>query len=91
MNDSLTQVQSDTTAVQTDWHNLQAAVAADTTGGVSAQFSASDVTGKQDKAQKQVDASNNALKAAQASVKQYDTEAAQKNTDAQNLSNSMHC
>jgi hypothetical protein len=38
-----------------------------------------------------VDASNTALSQAQSQGKQYDLEAAQMNTDAQNLANSMHC
>ncbi len=79
------------TAVQTDWQSLQAAVAADRSGGVSAQFSASDVNGALSKARQQVDASNKVLQATQAKAKQYDQEAAQMNTKAQNLANSMHC
>jgi hypothetical protein len=91
MNNALASVQSDMTAVQSDWQTLQSAVAADTTGSVAAQFSASDVNGAVGKAQSQVTASNKALSAAQGSAAQYDQEAAQTNTDAQNLANSMHC
>lgn len=87
----ISRVQADMQTVQSDWATLEAAVAADASGSVSAQFTWGDVNTAASKAAKQVDTSNKALSAAQASVKQYDTEAKQKDTDAQNLVNSMHC
>jgi len=90
-NSDIGSVQSDMQTVQSDWTTLQNAVAADGAGSVSAQFTSSDVNTAVSNAQKQVDASNKALKAAQASAKQYDTESGQKDTDAQNLADSMHC
>lgn len=91
MTTALQQDQSDMQAVQSDWSTLQAAVAADTTGNVSGEFSQSDVNAALTKAQQQIDASNKALDTAQGKANQYDQEAAQMNTNAQNLANSMHC
>ncbi|MGO8950627.1 MAG: hypothetical protein ACLQUY_23845 [Ktedonobacterales bacterium] len=91
MSTPLKQVQNDIQAVQSDWQNLKVAVAADTTGGVSAQFSQNDIDTAVGKAQSQLTTSNNALQSAQSQAKQYDQEAAQTNTDAQNLANSMQC
>lgn len=91
MNGPLGQVQSDIKTVQSDWSTLQAAVAADKTGSVAAQFTAGDINAATAKAQTQVDTSNKALQSAQAQATQYDKEAAQTNTDAQNLASSMHC
>lgn len=91
MSTALQQVQSDMQAVQSDWGTLQSAVAADTTGGVSSEFSQSDVNAAVAKAQQQIDASNKALASAQGKANQYDQEAVQMNTNAQSLANSMHC
>lgn len=88
---SLQNVQNDMQGVQTDWQTLQAAVAADSTGSVSAAFTQSDVTAAAAKGQQAVDGANKALKTAQGQAQQYDREAAQTNTAAQNLANSMHC
>jgi hypothetical protein len=86
-----TQVQSDINTVQTDWSTLQAAVAADKTGSITVQFTAGDISSATTSGQKQVDTSTKALQSAQAQVQQYDKEAAQTDTDAQNLANSLHC
>jgi len=91
MNNTLQQVKNDIPTVQADWQNLKAAIAADTTGNVSAQYSQRDIDSAVGNAQKQVDASNKALSQAQNQAKQYDQEAAQTNTTAQQLANSMHC
>ena len=91
MSGALTNVQNDMQAVQADWQALKAAVAADATGGVSAEFTQSDIDSAASNAQKQIDESNAALSKAQGQAKQYDQEAAQMNTNAQNLANSMHC
>lgn len=91
MSGPLSGVQGDIKNVQADWQNLKAAAAADTTGGVSAQYTQHDIDAAVSNAQKQVDASNTALSQAQSQGKQYDQEAAQMNADAQNLANSMHC
>lgn len=88
---AITQVQSDMQAVQTDWQNLQSAQAADSIGSATAALSQDDVNAALAKAQQQIDASNKALDTAQGKANQYDQEAAQMNTDAQNLSDSMHC
>lgn len=85
------QVQSDMQAIQTDWQNLQSAKAADSTGNVSAEFIQDDVNAALAQAQQKIDASNKALDTAQGNAQQYDLEAAQMNTDAQNLTNSMRC
>jgi hypothetical protein len=91
MSGPLGHVQSDIKTVQSDWSTLQAAITADRTSFVTAQLTADDINTATAKAQKQVDTSNNALQSAQAQAQQYDKEAAQTNTDAQNLANSMHC
>jgi hypothetical protein len=72
MNGPLASVQTDIRTVQTDWQTLKAAAAADTTGGVSAQFTQDDVDTAVGTAQKQVNASNTALSQAQSQGKQYD-------------------
>src|SRR5262249_39231818 len=61
----LKQVQDDLLMTQTDWHTLQAALAADPTGTRLTQFSDSAVNAKLTYAQQQVDASNKALTSAQ--------------------------
>jgi len=85
------QVQSDLKALQTDWSNLKAAVSADANRHVSAQFTQGDVDRATANGQGQMKTSNKALSDAQSSASTYDKEAAQMNTDAQNLSNSLHC
>jgi hypothetical protein len=91
MSAPLASVQGDITSVQADWQNLQAAVAADTTGNALAQFTQSDIDAAVSAAQKQLDASNKAWSQAQSKGSQYDQEAAQLNTKAQDLANSMKC
>lgn len=91
MSGPLARVQSDIKNAQTDWQNLKAALAADTTSSVLAQYSQSDIDKAVGSAQKQVDASNSSLSQAQSQGKQYDQEAAQMNTAAQNLASSMQC
>lgn len=88
---ALGDVQRDIQTLQTDWQHLQTAVAADATGSATSYYTASDVNGQIASAQTQITASNKALSSAQSQAKQYDKEAAQMNTDAQNLANSMHC
>jgi hypothetical protein len=90
-NSDLQQVTTGIQSVQSDWQNLQAAVAADPGGGVSAQFSQNDINTALQKAQQQLNTSNSALQSAQTQAQQYDQEAAQTNTNAQNLVNSLHC
>ena len=90
-NSDLSRVQGDIKAVQADWTALQNAAAADAGGSVSAQFTFNDVNTALSKAQQQVGAANKALQSAQAQAAQYDHEADQTNTNAQNLANSMHC
>lgn len=91
VNGALASVQSELSSVEADWQNLKAAMAADTTGNVSAQFSQSDLDTAMHAAQKQINTSKTALSQAQSQGSQYDQEAAQMNTEAQNLANSMHC
>lgn len=91
LNTTLQRVQSDLSVVQSDWQNLQAATAADNTGSVQAQFSQNDLDTAQANTQQQLDAANTALQKAQGQAQHYDQEAAQMNTAAQNLANSMTC
>lgn len=91
MNTSLSAVHNDIAAVNADWSNLQAALAADTSGTVSSQFTQDEVNGAVTNAQQQITASNKSLASAQAQTKKYDQEAQKTSTDAQNLANSMHC
>jgi hypothetical protein len=91
MSNALSSVQGDIQTVQTEWQNLMAAVSADKRGHVSAQFTQGDVDSATSNAQDQIKTSNKALSDAQGSATTYDKEAAQMNTDAQNLSNSLHC
>lgn len=91
MSAPLATVQSGISSVKADWQNLKAAVAADTTGNVLAQFSQSDIDAAVQIAQQQINTSDSALSQAQSQGSQYDQEAAQLNTEAQNLASSMHC
>jgi serine/threonine protein kinase len=87
----LSQVQTDIQTVQTDLTELQSAVAADTAGTPSIQVSADGVNSAVSQAQQQVDASNQALQAAQAKATQYDQEVAQMDNAAGHLADSMQC
>lgn len=90
-NSDLTHVQSDIKAVHADWTALQNAAAADAGGSVSPQFTSSDVNSALSKAQQQMGTANKALQSARSQAAQYDHEADQINTNAQNLVASMHC
>jgi hypothetical protein len=85
------QVQSDLTALSSDWQRLQAAISANKSGHIPAQFTQGDVDRATTGAQNQIKAFDKALSDAQSSAAMYDKEAEQVNTDAQNLSNSLHC
>jgi serine/threonine protein kinase len=89
-NPELQQVQSDMATVQTDLQILEND-AAGSSGDATVTSSESNAQAALASAQQQVTTSNQALQSAQSQVQQYDQEAAQTNTNAQNLANSMHC
>jgi hypothetical protein len=91
VNTALSSVQNDLQSVQTAWQNVQAAVSADKKGHVSEQFTQHDVDSVIAAANSQIMVSRKALSDAQSSASTYDKEATHMNTDAQNLSNSLHC
>jgi len=85
------QVQSDLKALSSDWQTLKAAISADRSGHISAQFTQGDVDTATTSAQEQIKTFDKALSDAQSAAAAYVKEAAQINTDAQNLANSLHC
>lgn len=86
----LAAVNKDISTVQSDWQSLQNAVQNDN-GRLSARYSQSDIDGAVSAAQAQVTSSNKALTNAQATAKGYDNKATSKASDAQKLSDNMHC
>lgn len=92
LTDPQAQVTHDIQTVQADLQMLEAALAADPQGSTSTQhLSPETVNTALADAQHRVDTLNTALNSAQSKAKQYDKEAAQTNTTAQNLANSMSC
>lgn len=87
----ITQIPHDIQAVQSDWSNLHAALAADPSGSVSTQFTSGSISNAVSAAQQQVTTSQQTLQSAQPQVTQYDQEAAQLDTQAHNVVNNMHC
>jgi hypothetical protein len=86
----LQSVQNDISTVQSDLNTLQNdAGGSDTDATVTSNENTAQTALAS--AQQQVGVSNQALQSAQSQTKQYDQEAAQTNTSAQNLANSLHC
>lgn len=88
---SLSPVQSDIQAVKDGWKQLQSAVASNTTGTPSPQYTENDINKALGDAQNIEGASQSTWQGAQSSASQYDQEASALQKKADALPSSMHC